>query len=423
VSSDLALVARGLRSWIFGAVTPEGGGRIAQTTEQIQEMILRDTYGEGSLVGPVSDTQALRVAAVWACVRLLSTAVAMLPVALYRREGDRNTLVPEHSVHKLVAQRPNSWQTPYEFWQMVLAHVLIRGNFYAEKVLFRGEVTDLLPLDPARMEPIITDAGRLAYLYSGENGRKIPYKQGEILHIRGLTLDGIKGLSVLSAARNAISVASKLESHGYGLMNNGARPSGVLETDQELSQEAFDRLRADFEKNYSGAENAGRPMILEAGLKWKQNQLSAEDAQFIDQRKYTRAEIAMFFGVPPHMIGDIERGTSWGSGIETQNLGFLVHTLLPYLVNISQAGERDLLRADERSSFVLKFDTSLLTRADFGARQTGLQIQKRNGVISTNEWRKIEGLDPIDEDGADEHKADQSPVAPGAGSGEKREAP
>lgn len=419
MSSELTTIARGLRNWIFNSVTPEGGGRVAQTTEQIQEMILRDSYGE-TAIAPVNDTQALRVAAVWACVRLLSTAVAMLPIGLYRREGDRNIAVPEHSVHKLLAERPNVWQTPYEFKQMLLSHVLMRGNFYAEKVAFKGEITDLLPLDPARMDVKITDSGRLAYLYSGENGRKVPYKQGEILHIRGLTLDGIKGLGVLAAARNAISVSAKLESHGFGLMDNGARPSGVLETDQELSDEAFTRLRADFEKNYTGSENAGRPMILEAGLKWKQAQLSAEDAQFIDQRKYTRAEVAMFFGVPPHMIGDIERGTSWGSGIETQNLGFLVHTLLPYLVNITQAGERDLLRADERSSFVLKFDTSLLTRADFGARQTGLQIQKRNGIISTNEWRKIEGLDPIDEDGADEHKADQSPVAPGAGPSEER---
>lgn len=378
-------------------------------------MILRDTYSDGSTIGAVSDSQALRVAAVWACVRLLSTAVAMLPFALYRREGDRNIAVPEHPVNKLVAQSPNSWQSPYEFWQMALAHVLMRGNFYAEKLTFKGEVTGLLPLDPARMEPKLLDSGRIGYLYSAENGQKIPYKQGEIQHIRGLTLDGIKGLSVLSAARNAVAVSSKLESHGFGLMDNGARPSGVLETDQELSQEAFDRLRADFEKNYVGPENSGRPMILEAGLKWKQAQLSAEDAQFIDQRKYTRAEIAMFFGVPPHMIGDIERGTSWGSGIETQNLGFLVHTLMPYLVNISQAGERDLLRAGERSNFVLKFDTSLLTRADFGARQTGLQIQKQNGVISINEWRKIEGFDPIDEPGADDHKADQSPGAPGPG--------
>lgn len=385
-------------------------------------MILRDTYGDGANIGAVSDTQALRVAAVWACVRLLSTAVAMLPVGLYRREGDRNIAVPEHSAHKLLAERPNAWQTPYEFKQMLLSHVLLRGNFYAEKVSFKGEISDLLPLDPARMDVRITDSGRLAYLYSGENGRKIPYKQGEILHIRGLTLDSLKGLGVLSAARNAVAVAAKLEAHGFGLMDNGARPSGVLETDLELNDEAFARLRKDFDTHYVGPENSGRPMILEAGLKWKQIQLSAEDAQFIDQRKYTRAEIAMFFGVPPHMIGDIERGTSWGSGIETQNLGFLVHTLLPYLVNISQAGERDLLRADERSNFVLKFDTSLLTRADFGARQTGLQIQKQNGVISTNEWRKIEGLDPIDEDGADEHKADKSPAAPGSGTGKKPEA-
>jgi len=413
VSSELTTITRGLRNWIFGSVTPEGGGRIAHTTEQIQEMILRETYGDAA-GGSVSDGRALGVAAVWACVRLLATAVAMLPLALYRRDGERNTLVDDHPVHDLLAERPNSWQTPFEFKQMALVHLLMRGNFYAEKVVFRGKVTDLLPLNPAFMEPKILPDGRLAYIYRGPNGRTVPYKQSEILHIRGLTTDGIKGLSVLQAAKRAVSVAAKLEMHTAGLMDNGTRPSGALETDQELNEEAFKRLREDFENNYVGAGNAGRPLILEAGLKWKQLSLSAVDAQFIDQRKYTRAEIAMFFGVPPHMIGDIERGTSWGSGIETQNLGFLVHTLMPYLVNITQACERDLLHPDDRSNFVLKFDTSLLTRADFGARQTGLQIQKRNGVISINEWRKIEGLDPLAEDGANDHKADPNPAPPGS---------
>ncbi|KWT72379.1 Phage portal protein [Hyphomicrobium sulfonivorans] len=413
-------ITRGLRNWIFGSVTEAGGGRIAHTTEQIQEMLSREAYGDDS-GGAVSDSRALGVAAVWACVRLLSTAVAMLPLALYRRDGERNILEDDMPVHDVLAEKPNSWQSPFEFMQMAMVHLLMRGNFYAEKVVYRGKLTALIPLNSAYMQPKISPNGVLMYLYRAPDGRVVPYKQHEILHIRGLTVDGIAGLSVLQAARRAVNVSAKLEGYSSGMMDNGARPTGVLETDEELNEEAFQRIRQDFEANFVGTANAGRPLILESKLKWRQLSLNAADAQFIDQRKYTRAEVAMFFGVPPHMIGDIERGTSWGSGIETQNLGFLVHTLMPYLVNITQACERDLLLDSERGNFVLKFDTSLLTRADFGARQTGLQIQKRNGVISINEWRKIEGLDPLEEDGADKHTSDQNPVPAGGGSREGRQ--
>jgi HK97 family phage portal protein len=413
VSSELARVANGLQRWVFGSITPAGGGRVASTPEQVQDMLLLEAVG-GASGSRVSDADAMRVAAVWACIRLLSTAVAMLPVSLYRREGDKHTVEIDHPVHELVSLRPNFWQTSFEFWQMAVAHILMRGNFYAEKVIFKGEISDLLPLDPTYMDPKITPEGRLVYEYRGPNGRQIVYPREKILHMRGLTLDGLKGLSVLSAARNSISFAARSEEHGSSMMTNGARPSGVLQTDDPLTEEAFQRIRADFEKNFCGSGNTGRPMILESGLKWAQMALSAEDAQFIDQRKFTRSELAMFFGVPPHMIGDIERGTSWGSGIETQNLGFLVHTLLPYLINIQQACVRDLIPFAEQSNFVVKFDTSLLTRADFGSRQTGLQIQKRNGVISANDWRKIEGLDPIEDTEADAYRADQGAVAPAA---------
>jgi HK97 family phage portal protein len=394
--SDLAfLQPSNIQKFIFGATQTTGPGRISRTPDEIQRALLQEIEGGRTILGPVSDSQAMRVAAVWACVRLLSTAVAMLPLALYRKEGEKNVIDPQHPVHQLLSLRPNFWQTPFEFWQMVVAHILMKGNFYAQKVVFRGQITDLLWLDPNHTSPEMTDNG-LVYNYEAPGKPKKVFKQSEILHIRGLCLDGVRGLGVLEAARNSIAVSLHMEQHGAAMMDNKATPSGVLQTELELSDDAFKRIRKDFEENYMGSHNAGRPMILEGGLKWQSMSMNAEDLAFIDQRKLTRSEIAMFFGVPPHMIGDIERGTSWGSGIEQQNLGFLVHTLMPYLINIQQACLRDLLPLKEQPNFVVKFDTDLLTRADFVARQNGLQIQKRNGVISANEWRKIEGKDPID---------------------------
>jgi len=419
--SDLAFLSpKAIQKFVFGHATPAEGGRISSTPEQIQEAIIRKFDGGSSIYGAVSDGQAMRVAAVWACVRLLATAVAMLPLSLYRKDGEKNVLDTKHPIYRLLALRPNYWQSPFEFLQMVVTHILIKGNFYAQKVIYRGEIADLVHLDPSCVTPVLK-AGGIVYRY--QNGEVVrEFKQSDILHIRGLSTDGVRGLSVLEHARNTVGAAVEMEKHGAGMMQNGARPSGVLYTDLELSDEAFERIRKDFEKNFMGSDAAGRPLILETGLKWAQLSMNAADAQFIEQRKLTRSEIAMFFGVPPHMIGDIERGTSWGSGIEQQNLGFLVHTLMPYIVNIQQACLRDLIPENDRPNFVVKFDTDLLTRADFIARQNGLQIQKRNGVISANDWRKIEGKDPIADPEADKY-AVSGPGAsgPAGASGEEAE--
>lgn len=389
------MAPQSIKKFIFGATQTTGPGRISSTPDEIQEALLRELEGSKSLFGPISDANAMSVAAVWACVRLLSTAVAMLPVALYRKDGEKNVLDVKNPVHRLIAVRPNHWQSPFEFWQMAVGRMLTKGNFYAQKVVYRGEVTDLLPLSSDRVEPVQSITNGISYVYTRDDGSKISFPQKEILHIRSLCLDGLKGLGTLEYARNSIGANIHMEMHGAGMMQNAATPSGALETDLELTDEAFERLRKGIDEHHAGAKNAGRPLILESGLKWKAMSMNAEDLAFIDQRKLTRSEIAMFFGVPPHMIGDIERGTSWGSGIEQQNLGFLVHTLMPYLVNIQQACLRDLLPLTDQPNFIVKFDTSILTRADFVSRQNGLDKMKRSGVLSANEWRKIEGYDPI----------------------------
>lgn len=416
MSSDLSFLApNAVTKFIFGHATPAEGGRISSTPEQIQEAVLRKFDGGTSIYGAVSDGQAMRVAAVWACVRLLATAIAMLPVTVYRKDGEKNVIDATHDVHRLVSLRPNYWQSPFEFWQLAVAHVLLQGNFYAQKVRYRGRIVDLVHLDPRHVTPVL-EPGRVVYRYR-EGDKSIDFKQDDIFHIRGLCTDGVRGLAVLEAARNTIGASVEMEKHGASMMQNGARPSGALYTDLELSDEAFERLRADFDKTYMGSNAAGKPLILESGLKWQQLSMNAADAQFIEQRKLTRNEIAMFFGVPPHMIGDIERGTSWGSGIEQQNLGFLVHTLMPYIVNIQQACLRDLILESDQPNFVVKFDTSLLTRADFVARQNGLQIMARNGVLSQNDWRKIEGFDPIEGEEADSYRVSGPGSSAAAGKG------
>lgn len=373
------------------AISPRAAAnseRILSTREQITEALVAASEA-GS--GP----HAMQVAAVYACIRLLSEAIASLPFGLYDHTPERDELDTDHPITALIADEPNPWQTPYDFMRYMATCLLMRGNFYAQ-IVRRGDAIDaLVPLAPDRVEPRMVN-GVVSYTYRVDDNTLREMPQRDVLHIRALSTDGLKGLGPLQAAKRAIQHNVHMSTWNSSLFGNGVRPSGVLKHPGQLTDEAVSRLKQSFEESYSGTENTGRPMVLEEGMSWDTLSLTAEDLQFIEGMKFTRAEIAMFFAVPPHMIGDIERGTSWGSGLEQQNLGFLIYTLKPWLVNIAQAMRRYLLEKPERRNYVFKFDTSDLTRADFAARQAGLEKQLNAGVISVNEWRRVESLNPID---------------------------
>lgn len=380
-------------SRVFAATNSE---RSAHSAVEL-EALLR---GEGS---GVTEGSALRVAAVYACVSLLSRSQAMLPLQLFVRDGARRKLALEHPAAALLMGAPNRWQTPFDFEAMMVAHKHLRGNAYAFISELNGKVQELIPLNPARMRVVQRDDLTLDYVYKRRDGRERVYAQSEIHHRRGLCTDGVMGLSPLEAARRAIGLAIDMEAHGQKMFQNAAKPSGALKSPKPLTPEAAARLKSSFEAAHAGSENAYKTMVLEDGLEWVQIGMSSEDLQFIEGRKLQRSEIAMFFAVPPHMIGDIERGTSWGSGIEQQSLGFLVHTLNPHLVNDRQALMRDLIRGKDAAKYLISHDTSILTRAEFSTRQNGLEIQKRNGVINANEWREIEGLNPREDGKGDDY--------------------
>ena len=390
-------------SRIFGATQAAGPTRSATSPHDI-ELMLR---GDGGI--HVTADTAMRVAAVYACVRLLSTSQAMLPLQLMRKDGDTHTVATDHPAAD-VLRRPNRWQTAFEFEAMLSAHKHLKGNAYALISRSGRDVREIIPLHPDYMtieqSPASLD---ITYVYKVPGKAERRFAQREIHHRRGLTTDGLHGMSPMSAARKAIGLALQTENHGSRLFSNAAKPAGVLKSPKPLSNEAAARLRESFDNVYAGEENSHRTMVLEDGLEWSQVSMTAEDSQFIESRKFQRNEIAMFYGVPPHMIGDIDRGTSWGSGIEQQSLGFLVHTLYPHLVNDEQALARDLLEPKDQSLYCVTHDTSILTRAQFQTRQQGLEIQLRNGVISPNEWRKIEGLNPRTDGEGDDY------VTPGVG--------
>lgn len=345
----------------------------------------------GAVVTPET---GMAVAASNRCVTLIAGAVATMPLAAIRREGDfRRELDPTDPLNILLRRRPNSWQSPSQFRRMLQAHMLLRGNGYALKVRSRGQITELVPMMPDKVQPKQMPDGSIVYRYQREGGAQIVLPQSEVMHLRGLSLDGVNGLSVLHYARESIGMALQTEKHGANLFKNGASPGAVLEHPDKIGPEGQAFLKASLE-DYRGAENAHKTLILEEGMHWKAMTMTSADAQFVENRKFTRSEIAMFFGVPPHMLGDTERSTSWGTGIEQQSIGFVTYTLQDWLTEWEETINRDLISDPSVSA---KFNVNGLVRGDINARWEAYVKALQWGVYSPNEVRALEDMNPRDD--------------------------
>ena len=388
-------------NWFGGAKPPAasprasfqdaGGGLVITTAQQLDEALRSGSLtASGAAVTPNS---AMRVAAVYACVRIISGAVATLPLHIKRRVDERTREdASDTPIWTVLRRKPNRWQTPSQFRRMLQAHLLLRGNAYAMIVRSRGLVQELIPLHPDRVEVKQTDDLVLEYSYTRADGRRIRLGQDEIFHLVGLTLDGVHGVSAISYARETIGLSLAMEDHGATTFRNGARVSGVLKHPNKLGPEAVAHLKAGLEEFRSGGEQEGKNLILEEGMDYARIAMTAEDAQWIESRKFSRTDIAMFFGVPPHMIGDTEKSTSWGTGIEQQSIGFVAYTLEDHLTMWEEAINRDLIRADDK--LYARFNRAALVKGDIKARWEAYVKGLQWGVYSPNEIRALEDQNP-----------------------------
>ncbi|WP_272575650.1 phage portal protein, partial [Providencia sp. PROV273] len=268
------------------------------------------------------------------------------------------------------------------------------GNFYAYKVYALGEVVELLPLDPCSVVPKLNSQWEPEYQVTFPNGESKTLSQAEIWHVRIFTLDGLTGLSPIAYAKQAIGLGLATEEHGARLFGNGAVSSGVLQTDAALSDEAFNRLKADFESNHQGLTNAHKPLILEMGLKWQQISLSAEDAQFLETRKFQLEEICRIFRVPLHLVQNTDRATF--NNIENLGIGFINYSLVPYLIRIEQRINIGLVKPSKHGVLYAKFNTGALLRGDMKSRFDAYATGINWGIYSPNECRELEELNPRD---------------------------
>lgn len=373
----------------------DSGGGVTITTAQELEEALR-TGAVSSSGASVTPNTAMRVATVYACVRIISGAVATLPLDIKRRKNATTREdASEHSLWTLVRRKPNRWQTPSQFRRMMQAHLLLRGNAFAMKVVSRGEVRELIPLHPDRVERKQLDDLSLEYTYTRKDGRRVILKQEDVFDLVGLTLDGVNGVSAITYARETIGLSLAMEDHGSTTFRHGARVSAALSHPNKLGPEGQALLRSSLDAFRSGGEQEGKTLILEEGMTYAPIAMTAEDAQWIESRKFSRTDIAMFFGVPPHMIGDTEKSTSWGTGIEQQSIGFVAYTLEDHLTTWEEAINRDLVPAAEITMYA-RFNRGALVKGDLKARWEAHVKALQWGVSSPNEIRALEDQNPRD---------------------------
>lgn len=397
--------------WPFGSSTPApapaangvraqdqavGGGQTIDLTNPEHIEFLR-TGGMSAAGAAVNEGSALRIGAAWRCVHIISGTVANTPLELMERV-DEKTRQPavDHPVRELIATRPNGWQTPQDFKRMLTAHVALRGNGYAYKLRgLNGRVQELWPMHPDRVEPR-QDPASMAVVYdiTRPNGSHTTVTADEIFHIRGLTLDGVKGLGVLAFARETMGMALQGQRAASKMWKQGAMVGGVLETPNTLSPEAHARLKQSLSERQSGAENAGKWMIAEEGLKVSDVGMSAADMQFLESRQFEVRQIAMFFGVAPHMIGDTEKSTSWGTGLADQRQGFMAYTIEDYLTAWEEGGRRDLLTRLETRSLYLRFNRAAIVRSDLKSRHESYARALQWGWMNPDEVRALEDMNP-----------------------------
>lgn len=342
----------------------------------------------------VSPETALRCSAVYSCVGILAESIAQLPLKLYRRTAGGKEEVEESPLRRILGWKPNEWQTSFEFREMAMQHLCLRGNFYAYKVTdSRDEVRELLPLHPDQVTVEQRPDWSLAYRITFNDGRQETVDKSRIFHVRYRTLDGVRGISPILYHRDTVGLALTTLKHGSRVFRNGALPTGILQHPGKLSKESLERLRESWEASYGGA-NSGKTAILEEGMTFTGLTMSNEDMQYLETRSFQVEDIARIYRVPLHMIQSVEKSTSWGSGIENMSLGFVQFTLLPWIRRLESAIWRDLIPDREKESVFPEFLVDGLLRGDIKSRYTAYQLAIQSGIMSPNEVRAKENLNP-----------------------------
>jgi len=367
--------------------------------------------GSRSLTGQrVSPDGAMRLSSVYACVRVASETMAMLPFRLYRnKQGGGKKIVTDHWLYQLMAKKPNRWQNAFEWREMMQSHLELRGNAYNEIVAnSRGDITELQPIHPDCIKIEMLDGGNWRYVVKGDNGQERRLPPGMVFKLSGLSSNGILGLSPIDLARDAVGLGLSAQEFGARFFANDARPLGgwIEFPGRFKTKEDMQQFRANWQASQAG-NNRGKTAVLQDGMKFHEIGINNRDSQFLELRNFQLQDIARFWRIPPHLIGDLSRATF--SNIEHQSLDFVIYSITPRTERWEAAIEDQLLT--EEDDLEVEFDMGGLLRGDHASRAEYYQSGINAGWLTRNEARIGENLDPID--GLDEPLQPLNMVAAG----------
>lgn len=348
----------------------------------------------GSSSNVISPSTAMYLTTVFSCNRVIAETLSSISLNVYHKIEAGKEHAVDFGLYDLLKYQPNPNITSVMWREMIVRDLNLRGNHYSQLIRNGyGDVIAIYPLIADKMTVELLKGATLRYTYdTGSEKKTVP--SYEIMHIRGLpSEDGVKGLSPIEYNKRAIQLGDTTQEFGINFFERGANGTGVFEKEGLLSDQAFDRLKSDVDKNYIGMKNSGKPMILEEGLKYNRMTITNNDSQFLETRKYQKEEIASIFRVPMHMINSLENATF--SNIEQQSLEFIMFTMMPWMKRIEQQMMISLLSPEERKKYSIKFNVDTLLRGDYKARTDGYKTMQMMGNMTINEVRALENMNSI----------------------------
>lgn len=391
-----------LPSWLGGRSRPAPAETKAVTVSPELWGAFYGASGVKSGVSVTSDT-ALQVTAFWRAINVIADGIRQLPVEIYRRRPDGRGAEPavDHPLYDLLLHQPSKIQDAAGWVGTALLHAVATGDHVSYRNVVNGELRELIPIRPELLSIDVRSDYDLEYRVQFESGFSATLYADQVFHLRGPSWDGWRGVNPVRIGREAIGLAQATEETHARFHGNGARPSGVLQSEQKLDKAQIDLLREQWMQAYGGVGNSGKPAVLGAGLKWAQVAMTGVDAEHLDTRKHQIEEIARLLGVFPIMLGHAGDQSPTFASAEAFMDAHVRYTLQPWIKSLTSAIETQLLTREERREGIhVRIDTSELLRGSLEARtayyKAALGTNSSPGWLSVNEIRDDDAWNPVD---------------------------
>jgi HK97 family phage portal protein len=385
----------------FSSLAAGIGRKDARTLDQLPGFLMGPESRSGV---SVTYTTALQTSAVLSCVKVVAEGIAQSPckLMLAAKSGAGANVARDHPLYWLLYRQPFGRQTAFEFWETLVAHIMLVGNGFVFINRVGDRIGELIIIEPNLVTVTRLSDMSLTYTVRSRDGASEKViEPADMWHVRGLSWCTWMGMEPVRLAREAIGLAMALEQSHADLHMKGIQVSGVYSIEGKLTQPQHDMISGWLKKHATSERNT--PLVLDNGAKWLAQQMTGVDSQHLETRRFQIEEICRVFRVIPIMVGLSEKTATYASA-EQMFLAHVIHTLLPWATRLEQSIDVSLLtEAEQREGYGAKFNLSALMRGDYKSRQEGLLVMRRAGIINANEWRALEDMNPRTDPGGDQY--------------------